>query len=119
MSISRLPHKEPMIFIESLQQQIDKVVTLKSSFPIPPSLAMLCEASAQGTIFFPLSPNCTIGFVSSFRNVTLLQTCTILTPLITITLLHSFNDSYLFKFDVFDQSILLASGEIAMFYTAA
>jgi hypothetical protein len=119
MSNSRLPHTEPLIFIEVLQQQTDDKVTFQSSFPSAPSLAMLCEASAQGTSFFPLSHECEIGFVSSFRNVTLFHPCTELTPSISITLVHSFDNSYLFGFEVFNGSTFYASGEIAMFYTVA
>lgn len=118
MSSSRLPHKEPLIFIGALEKQTDDVVTFQTTFPYLPTLAMFCEAAAQGTSFFPLSPECTIGFVSSFRHVKLFEPCTTLTPWITITLLHSFNHSYLFKFDAFDASTPYASGEIAMFYTA-
>jgi hypothetical protein len=118
MPNSRLPHKEPLIFIKSLQEQNENEVTFRSSFPHSPTLAMFCEASAQGTSYFPLSPNCTIGVVSSFRNVTLETSPDICDPLITITLLHTFNDSYLFKFRAFNDSTTFATGEIAMFYMA-
>lgn len=115
----RLPHKEPLIFIDSLQQQSDNEATFRATFPSIPTLAMFCEASAQGTSCFPLSPHCTVGVVSSFRNVILETTPDSCKPLITITLMHSFNDSYLFRFRVFDGSITYATGEIAMFYMAA
>lgn len=119
MPNSRLPHKEPLIFVESLEEQNDSEVTFRSSFPLKPTLAMFCEASAQGTSYFPLSPHCNIGFVSSFRNVIQENKSESCNPLITITLLHTFNDSYLFKFRAYDDAITLATGEIAMFYMAA
>ncbi|MDD2829446.1 MAG: hypothetical protein PHW18_07735 [Sulfuricurvum sp.] len=119
MPNSRLPHKEPLIFVESLLEQSDTEVTFRSSFPLTPTLAMFCEASAQGTSYFPLSPHCNIGFVSSFRNVILEEKANVCNPLITITLLHSFNDSYLFKFRAFNGLSTFATGEIAMFYMAA
>ncbi len=119
MPLSRLPHKKPLIFIDSLLKQSDLEVTFRASFPLIPTLAMYCEASAQGTCYFPLSAHCTIGFVSSFRKVTLENKADVCNPLITITLVHSFNDSYLFTFRAYDDSMTFATGEIAMFYIAA
>lgn len=118
MQNSRLPHKEPLIFIKNLIEQNETEVTFESAFPFEPTLAMFCEASAQGSSFFPLSPHCTMGVVSSFRNVTLENQPDILNPLITITLLHSFNDSYLFKFHAHTPSKSFATGELAVFYMA-
>ncbi len=119
MPLSRLPHKKPLVFIDSLLKKSDLEVTFRASFPLIPTLAMYCEASAQGTSYFPLSAHCTIGFISSFRNVILENNADVCNPLITITIIHSFNDSYLFKFRAYHDSITFATGEITLFYMAA
>lgn len=118
MPNSRLPHKPPLIFVGELLTQSESEVTFRSRFPFEPTLGMLCEVAAQGSSYFPLSPHCTIGVVSSFRNIVLKSPLTTKQPLITITLLHSFNDSYLFGFRAFEDSTTFSTGEIAMFYSA-
>lgn len=117
---TRLPHKEPLIFIGSLKKESASEVTFIAHFPFIPTLAMFCEAAAQGTSFFPLSPNCTIGVVSSFRNCKLIINPFRCESHLTITILHTLNNSYLFEFKAFDPDSeqLLATGEIAVFYTS-
>jgi hypothetical protein len=116
---SRLPHKEPLIFMGELLEQNETQVKFEAHFPFIPTLAMFCESSAQGTSYFPLSPDCNTGVVSSFRNIKLLDENDTLHYEITITLKHSFNDSYLFEFNANTSSTLIntAVGEIAVFYT--
>jgi len=115
---TRLPHKEPLIFIGSLTEESASKVSFVAHFPFIPTLAMFCEAAAQGTSFFPLSPNCTIGVVSSFRNIKLMSKPFQCESHITITIVHTFNNSYLFEFQAFtpNSEQLLATGEIAVFY---
>ncbi|MDO9206895.1 MAG: hypothetical protein Q7T91_01465 [Sulfuricurvum sp.] len=117
---TRLPHKEPLIFIGLLMEESGSHVTFVAHFPILPTLAMFCEAAAQGSSLFPLSPDCTIGVVSSFRNSKLISKPFQCEAHLTITILHTFNNSYLFEFKAFvpDSQQLLATGEIAMFYTS-
>lgn len=117
---SRLPHKEPLIFIGQLLEQNETQVTFKTQFPIIPTLPMFCEAAAQGTSFFPLSPNCNAGVVSSFRNIKLLDRADNLHFDTTVILKHSFNDSYLFEFNAISNASQnrVATGEIAVFYTS-
>lgn len=118
---ARLPHKEPLIFIGDMLTLDESRCRFWAQFPSPPSLAMFCEASAQGSSFFPLSPECTIGVVSSFRNVKKTAAITKQRYILTIQIKHVFNNSYLFEFEALDPSddTLVASGEIAMFYLAA
>jgi len=117
---NRLPHKEPLIFIGQLLKQNETQVTFETYFPLTPTLAMFCEAAAQGTSFFPLSPNCNAGMVSSFRNIKLLNQPDNLHFDTTVTLKHSFNDSYLFEFNAISNASQnsVAIGEITVFYTA-
>jgi len=115
---SRLPHKEPLIFIGQLLEQNETSVTFQTHFPFTPTLAMLCEASAQGTSFFPLSPDCNMGVVSSFRNIKRLSPAQGIDFNITLTIKHSFADSYLYEFQTLDNNTAIASGEIAIFYTS-
>lgn len=117
---SRLPHKEPLIFIGSLLKQNETQVTFEIHFPIIPTLAMFCEAAAQGTSFFPLSPSCNAGVVSSFRNIKLHHKSNECHFDSTVTLKHSFNDSYLFEFQALERlsNQLVATGEIAVFYSS-
>lgn len=117
---SRLPHKEPLIFIGELLKQNETQVTFETHFPLTPTLTMFCEAAAQGTSFFPLSPDCNAGVVSSFRNIKLLSQPNILHFDTTVTLKHSFNDSYLFEFNAISNTSqnTIATGEIAVFYTS-
>ncbi|MDD4855971.1 MAG: hypothetical protein PHQ22_00075 [Sulfuricurvum sp.] len=117
---SRLPHKEPLIFIGQLLNQNKTQVTFETHFPLTPTLAMFCEAAAQGTSFFPLSPNCNTGVVSSFRNIKLLSKNDVLHFDTTVTLKHSYNDSYLFEFNASSTTSQnsVATGEIAVFYTS-
>lgn len=116
---SRLPHKEPLIFIGSLLKQNETQVTFETHFPFNPTLSMFCEAAAQGTSFFPLSSDCNTGVVSSFRNIRLFEQPDNLHFESTITLKHSFNDSYLFEFNAtaHPSNNPVVSGEIAVFYT--
>jgi hypothetical protein len=79
---------------------------------------MLCEASAQGTSFFPLSPDCNMGVVSSFRNIKRLLPTEKVDLSITVSIKHSFADSYLYEFQTLDNNTAIASGEIAVFYTS-
>lgn len=117
----RLPHKEPLIFIGEKILLEKNLCRFWTQFPTLPSLAMFCEASAQGSSFFPLSPECTIGVVSSFRNVKKMAAVTKQRYVLTIQIKHVFNNSYLFEFEALDPAddTLVASGEIAMFYLAA
>lgn len=116
----RLPHKEPLIFIGSLREESASEVSFIAHFPIIPTLAMFCEAAAQGSSFFPLSPDCSMGVVSSFRNIKLITEPLQYEILMTVTILHAFGNSYLFAFKAFapDSQQLLATGEIAVFYTS-
>ncbi len=117
---SRLPHKEPLILIGQLLDQNETQVTFETHFPFNPTLSMFCEAAAQGTSFFPLSPNCNAGVVSSFRNIKLCNKADTLHFDTTVTLKHSFNDSYLFEFNAISNTSQnsIATGEIAVFYTS-
>jgi hypothetical protein len=116
----RLPHKEPLVFIGSLMEESPSRVSFLARFPIIPTLAMFCEAAAQGSSFFPLSPDCVQGVVSSFRNCKLLSEPFHCEMSMTVTILHTFNNSYLFEFNAFipDSEQLVATGEIAVFYTS-
>ncbi|MDP1785270.1 MAG: hypothetical protein Q8K81_07605 [Sulfuricurvum sp.] len=117
---TRLPHKEPLIFIGSLKEESASSVVFMAHFPIIPTLAMFCEAAAQGSSFFPLSPDSTIGVVSSFRNSKLIGEPFHHESDITLTILHTFNNSYLFEFKAYlpDSEQLLAIGEVAIYYTS-
>lgn len=117
----RLPHKEPIIFIGEMIDLDESRCRFWTQFPASPTLAMFCEAAAQGSSFFPLSPECTIGVVSSFRNVKKRAPTEGNRYILTIEIKHVFNNSYLFEFEAFDPAsdTLTASGEIAMFYLAA
>lgn len=116
---SRLPHKEPLIFIGELLEQNETEVTFETKFPLIPTLSMFCEAAAQGTSFFPLSPHCNIGVVSSFRNIKRIQKPVELHFHTTVTLKYSLNDAYLFEFQAssMGSNHTIATGEIAVFYT--
>lgn len=117
---SRLPHKEPLIFIGQLLNQSETQVTFETHFPFFPTLSMFCEAAAQGTSFFPLLPHCTAGVVSSFRNIKLLAGSDTCDYDISVTLKHAFNDSYLFEFNTASHLSRnnIATGEIAVFYSS-
>lgn len=117
---TRLPHKKPLIFIGSLKEESASHVTFTARFPLIPTLAMFCEAAAQGTSFFPLSPNNAIGVVSSFRNIKLINEPFQYESDLTLTILHTFNNSWLFEFKAIlpDTEELLATGEISVFYTS-
>jgi hypothetical protein len=117
---ARLPHKAPLIFIGDLKEESASEATFTARFPFIPTLAMFCEAAAQGSSFFPLSPESTIGVVSTFRNIRLVSQPLHAETCITITISHTFNNSYLFGFKAFAPGTeqLLAAGEIAVFYTS-
>jgi hypothetical protein len=115
---TRLPHKEPLIFIGKLLEQNATNVTFQTHFPFTPTLAMFCEASAQGTSFFPLSPDCNMGVVSSFRNIKRITPANGVDFDITVSIKHSFGDSYLYEFQAFDNNTITVCGEIAVFYTS-
>lgn len=117
----RLPHKEPIIFIGELIELKENRCRFWTQFPASPTLAMFCEAAAQGSSFFPLSPECTIGVVSSFRNVKKIGSTHEKRYILTIQIKHIFNNSYLFEFEVLDSAneAIAATGEIAMFYLTA
>ena len=118
MTPTRLPHKEPLIFIGKILEQNETRVAFQAKFPFIPTLAMLCEASAQGTSFFFLSPTCNMGVISSFRNIKCITPHIGVDFDITIAIQHSFGDSYLYKFQALEKDTLRASGEIAVFYTS-
>lgn len=118
MPNSRLPHKAPLIFIGQLLEQNETSVTFQTHFPFTPTLAMFCEASAQGTSFFPLSPNCNMGVVSSFRNITFATCADGVDFEITVTIKHAFGDSYLYEFQASKNATIIAYGEIVVFYTS-
>ncbi|MFA5216354.1 hypothetical protein [Sulfuricurvum sp.] len=117
---SRLPHKEPIVFIGELIKLDEIRCRFWTQFPSVPTLSMFCEAAAQGSSFFPLSPECTIGVVSSFRNVKKLDAIDATRYSLSIQIKHTFNNSYLFNFEALDPNteLVVATGEIAIFYLA-
>lgn len=116
----RLPHKEPIIFIGDLIELGETQCRFWAQFPFTPTLAMFCEAAAQGSSYFPLSPECTIGVVSSFRNVKKIKAVVDTRFVLTIQIKHIFNNSYLFNFEALhpETNALTATGEIAVFFLA-
>ena len=118
MPHSHLPHKEPLIFIGEMIELQEKLCRFFVHFPSKPTLAMFCEASAQGSSFFPLFPKRTIGVVSSFRNIKKIGSISETDYALTIRILHTFNNSYLFHFEAYNLSNdqIEASGEISVFY---
>lgn len=119
MSISRLPHKAPLIFAGNLTSQTKINSSFSVSFPAIPTLAMFCEAAAQGSSHFPLSLECNIGVVSSFRKVRLLQRPTTRMCEITISTEYQMGNSYIFSFIASNDGVDIASGEIVIFYLVA
>lgn len=117
----RLPHKEPIIFIKEMIELTEESCRFWTEFPTLPSLAMFCEAAAQGSSYFPLSPECTIGVVSSFRNVKKIAPIENRRFRLKIQIKHAFNNSYLFDFEAHDPTTdtLTATGEIAVFFLSA
>jgi len=117
----RLPHKEPIIFIGELIELKEESCRFWTEFPTRPTLAMFCEAAAQGSSYFPLSPECTIGFVSSFRNVKKQAPIEHQRYRLKTQIKHVFNNSYLFDFEARDpdHDTLTATGEIAVFFLSA
>lgn len=118
MPISRLPHKKPLIFIGEMIKLEEKLCCFWVHFPSKPTLAMFCEAAAQGSSYFPLSPECTIGVVSSFRNVKKIGSMDETKYVLTIQIRHTFNNSYLFDFEARSPSNdqVEVSGEISVLY---
>jgi hypothetical protein len=119
MTVNRLPHKAPLIFITGLTHQTDAVSTFGVSFPLIPTLAMFCEAASQGTSYFPLSHECNIGVVSSFRRVRLLQKPTTTTAQISLTIQYQMGNSYIFSFIASNYGVDIAIGEMVIFYLVA
>ena len=111
----RLPHGEFLVFIDALLEKEENAARYKTRFPFVPSLSMLCEAGAQGSSFFSFSPHCNAAVVLSYRNVKLLQKISTTTPEISLKMVNSMGDSYLFSFEVFEDGEMVSNGEIAMF----
>lgn len=117
MAHFKLPHKPPLIFINSLlEKNDDKEIIFNASFPYIPTLAMFCEVAAQGMSFFDLSPECNMGVATSFKRVELISNPTSKDAIVFLKILYSFNNSYSVEFKASSLSKkIIASGEISIF----
>lgn len=117
MTHFKLPHKPPLIFINSMiEKKNDKEIVFNASFPYIPTLSMFCEVAAQGISLFDLSSQSKIGVVTSFKKVKLLTNPTSKDAIIVLEILYSLQDLYSVGFKAYSLSEeIIASGEISIF----
>lgn len=70
----KVPHEKPIRFVNQLINKDENTILVDVTFPFKPTLAMVCEASAQGCAgFAPQDEEAKIGFLVSLKNVELLN----------------------------------------------
>lgn len=108
-----LPHQEPIRFVKELIKKDINLATVTCSFPFPPTLSMICEASAQATAVFG-NGDIKIGFLVSLKNVEQLEEFSKNEYLIDIEEFFNFGSMTEYKFELKDDSKVYAKGSLTI-----
>ncbi len=100
-----LPHQAPLIFAKDIISKDEKVATVLCNFDQIPTLAMFIEASAQSSSAFDNidEDKPKIGFLTTVKNIELLDEIRNNTYLIEVTKIIEINNIKQFTFEAFDK----------------
>lgn len=98
-----LPHQSPLIFAKKVVSKDEDSVKVFCDFNQVPTLSMFIEASAQGSSAFnDEEDEVKIGFLTTVKNIELLNEIKNNTYLIEVTKKIEINNIKQFTFEVFD-----------------
>jgi len=105
-----LPHQKPVRFVEDIIKIEYEVAYVSCTFPYTPTLAMIFEAAAQGSIAFSQEKEPKIGFLVSLKNIELLKEPDLL--FFTIKIKKEINLGLLneFSFELINENNIYAKG---------
>lgn len=110
-----LPHQEPVKFVKEVLKKEEQSLLVSCSFPYTPSLAMVCEASAQATAAFDLEEKePKIGFLISLKEVERIKDFESLDYQIELKEVFAFNNMKEYQFSLLHKDILYAKGFLAI-----
>lgn len=110
-----LPHQEAIKFVKEIIQENEKFKIVSCSFPIIPTLAMTCEASAQATVAFAQDEDDKkVGFLISLKNVELLNELTKKEYLIKVEPSFIFEKMTEYKFELYAEEKIYVKGTLTI-----
>lgn len=109
-----LPHQAPIKFVKELLEKNLKSATVTCSFPIKPTLPMVCEASAQGTIVFAKEDKLQKGFLISLKDVEQLESLDSNDYFIKIEESFNFGNMTEYYFELINDSKLYVKGSLTI-----
>ena len=100
-----LPHQKPLVFAKNIINKNEQAATVLCDFSQTPTLAMFIEASAQASSAFDTneSDEPKIGFLTTVRNIELLDEIQNSIFLITVIKENEINNIKQFSFEAFDK----------------
>ncbi|QKF83499.1 hypothetical protein [Halarcobacter ebronensis] len=110
-----LPHQEPIRFVKELLSKDENFLTATCIFPYIPTLAMVCEASAQATAGFDTdSKQAKIGFLVSLKEIEKLKEFDKKEYLVKIEKSFAFGQMQEYKFELKSDTDVYAKGFITI-----
>ena len=110
-----LPHQAPIRFAQRIIEKNDDFYIIECSFPCIPTLSMASEAAAQSSAAFAQDKKeSIIGFLISLKNNQKIAEFTKSNYQIKISKSFNFGVMTEYKFELSDESIIYAKGELTI-----
>lgn len=110
-----IPHLAPVRFVKRVIKADETTAIVEIGFDEIPSLGMLIEAATQSSSGIKDDKNSgRMGFLTSLKHVELLQTINSKDLTVNIKLTHKLDDFKLFSFEIKEQKIVVAKGELTI-----
>lgn len=109
-----LPHQAPIKFVKNILEKDLNSATVTCSFPTKPTLAMVCEASAQSTIVFSKGDKPQNGFLISLKNVEQLESLDSNDYIVKVEESFNFGNMTEYNFELADKSKLYVKGSLTI-----
>ena len=104
-----LPHRDPIRFAKNIISKEGDTYTVKVKFDTVPSLPMIVEAAAQSSAAFD-DGSSKMGFLVTLKNIKQIETPSALEYEVKVTSGAQVDALTYFSFEMFDNSLLVASG---------
>ena len=110
-----LPHLKPIRFAKEVLSSSEKNIKVSCSFPFLPTLAMACEAAAQGSVGFAQEESTPkIGFLVSLKDIVLEKEMDFLEAIIDIERTFDFGSMSEYSFELKNHNIVYVTGKITI-----
>lgn len=110
-----LPHLEPLRFAKEVIKLENNKSKVFCEFPFIPTLAMLCEASAQSCASYNTNKDeQKIGFLVSLKNITLNQELKDLAYIVSLERILELGEISEYNFEVIKNETIYASGSLTI-----